>query len=51
MDHQKYLNAMRSTALQTLMEAGQGHTGMAISAIPLVYSVYQNMRISRTHPK
>ncbi len=47
----KYLNAMRSTALQAINHAGQGHTGMAISAIPLVYAIYQNMNISKTHPK
>ncbi len=51
MNYQKYLNAMRSTALQTLHNVGQGHTGMAISAIPIVYSIYQNMRISKSHPK
>lgn len=47
MDHDKYLNAMRSVALQSILNAGQGHTGMAISAIPLIYSLYtKNININ-----
>lgn len=47
MNHNKYLNAMRSIALQSILNAGQGHTGMAISAIPLVYTLYtQNININ-----
>lgn len=46
-----YLNAMRSVALQAIYNAGQGHTGMAISAIPIIYTIYRNMNIEKSDPK
>ncbi len=42
-----YLNAMRSVALQAIFNVQQGHTGMAISAIPLIYTIYaKNININ-----
>lgn len=48
----KYVNAMRSLALQTLANAKSGHPGMAMSSAPLTYTLYtQNINIESTDPK
>lgn len=47
----KYVNAMRQLAIQSIKRAKQGHPGMAISAAPLVYSVYtSDFKLSRKNP-
>lgn len=52
MQDKKFLNCMRSVALQSIMNAGQGHTGMALSAIPLIYTLYtKNINISNKNSK
>ena len=48
----RYVNAMRSLALQAINKAKQGHSGMSISAAPIVYTLYKGlMTISKSHPK
>lgn len=48
----KYVNAMRSLALQAIMKAGQGHTGMAMSACPINYTLYTKfINIAKGQPK
>ena len=48
----KYVNAIRSLGLQAIKESGQGHTGMAMSAPPINYSIYMDhMKISKNNPK
>lgn len=48
----RYVNAMRSLALQCIKKAGSGHAGMAISAAPILYTLYKGlMTISKSHPK
>ncbi|WP_031488885.1 transketolase [Ureaplasma canigenitalium] len=48
----RYVNAMRSLALQAINHAGSGHMGMAISAAPIFYILYKSlMTISKDHPK
>ncbi len=48
----KYINAMRSLALQAIMKAGQGHTGMAMSACPINYTLYTRfIKIAKGQPK
>lgn len=36
----KNVNAMRALALNAIKKAGQGHTGMAMSAAPINYTIY-----------
>lgn len=48
----RYVNAMRSLALQAIMNANQGHSGMSISAAPILYTLYKGlMTISKDEPK
>ncbi|RCJ02701.1 transketolase [Ureaplasma urealyticum] len=48
----RYVNAMRSLALQAINKANQGHSGMSISAAPIIYTLYKGlMTISKSHPK
>lgn len=48
----RYVNAMRSLALQAIKHANQGHSGMSISAAPILYTLYKGlMTISKDHPK
>lgn len=48
----KYINAMRMLSLQAIMKAGQGHTGMAISACPITYTLLTKfINISRKNKK
>ncbi|GAA5414930.1 transketolase [Ureaplasma ceti] len=51
MNISKYVNAIRSLGLQSIMEAKQGHPGMVVSAAPITYSVYANeVNISVDNP-
>ncbi|MCV3743490.1 transketolase [Ureaplasma sp. ES3154-GEN] len=48
----RYVNAMRSLALQCIAHANQGHSGMSISAAPIIYTLYKTfINISSTEPK
>lgn len=48
----RYVNAMRSLALQAIKNANQGHSGMSISAAPILYTLYKGlMTISKDEPK
>ncbi|MCV3728709.1 transketolase [Ureaplasma miroungigenitalium] len=48
----RYVNAMRSLALQCVKHANQGHIGMSISAAPIIYTLYKTfINISSTEPK
>ncbi len=52
MKDNKFVNAMRSLALQAIMAAKQGHTGMAMSAAPINYAIYtKDMHIVAEDPK
>lgn len=48
----KYINAMRSLNIQSIGKAGQGHTGMAISACPITYTILTKfLNISKKNQK
>lgn len=48
----RYVNAMRSLALQAINHANQGHSGMSISAAPILYTLYKGlMTISKDNSK
>ncbi len=48
----KYVNSMRSLGIQAIMKAGQGHTGMAMSACPITYTLFTKfINISKKNPK
>ncbi|MCV3754302.1 transketolase [Ureaplasma zalophigenitalium] len=48
----RYVNAMRSLALQCVKHANQGHIGMSISAAPIIYTLYKTfINISSVEPK
>lgn len=50
--HYVFVNAMRSVAAQTIHNAKQGHTGMAMSSAPIIYSLYiSSMNISNVDSK
>lgn len=50
--HFTNINAMRSLAIQAIGKAGQGHTGMAISACPITYTLLTKfINISKKHKK
>ncbi len=52
MENNKYVTAMRSIALQAIQKAGQGHTGMAISAAPINYTLFTKfINICKDNPK
>ncbi|MGL4950632.1 MAG: transketolase [Mycoplasma sp.] len=47
-----YVNAMRSLSLHALENSKSGHTGMAMSASPITYTVYtKHINIESTNPK
>lgn len=50
--NKKNIIAMRALALNAIKKAGQGHTGMAISAAPLTYTLYTKfININKSNPK
>lgn len=49
--HYENIKSLRKLAAIIFNKTGQGHPGMGISAIPLIYSVYMNMNISKNNPK
>lgn len=49
--HKENIKALRKLAAIIFNKSQQGHPGMGISAIPLVYSAYMNMNISKNNPK
>lgn len=49
--HNYNINQLRKLAAIIFNKTKQGHPGMGISAIPLVYSIYLNMNISKNNPK
>ena len=50
--NKKNIIAMRALALNAIKRAGQGHTGMAISAAPLTYTLYTKfINIDKSNPK
>ncbi len=50
--HLKYINAMRSLSIQAIEKAGQGHTGMAMSACPITYTLFTKfIKISKSSQK
>ncbi|MGL4952029.1 MAG: transketolase [Mycoplasma sp.] len=52
MESNKYINAMRNLALQALEKSKSGHSGMAMSAAPLTFTLYTNhINIEASNPK
>ncbi|MGL4947865.1 MAG: transketolase [Mycoplasma sp.] len=52
MEQNKYVSALRSLALHALEKSKTGHSGMAMSAMPLTFSLYtKHINIEETNPK
>lgn len=45
------VNAIRALSMDQITHANTGHTGITLSAAPLVYVIYKNMKIDATDPK
>lgn len=45
------VNAIRALSMDQITHANTGHTGITLSAAPLVYVIYKNMKIDSSDPK
>ncbi len=45
------VNAIRALSMDQITHANTGHTGITLSAAPLVYGIYKNMKIDASDPK
>lgn len=44
------VNTIRALSMDQITHANTGHTGITLSAAPLVYVIYKNMKIDASHP-
>ncbi len=47
---QKAVNAIRALSMDAITHANSGHTGITLSAAPLLYTIYRNMNVDVDDP-